>query len=290
MRILTSLTFLLASVAPAQNLFEKAPPQVEQALRERVAKFYQAHVDSKFRQADLLVAEDSKDSFFAMSKLTYKKFEFLKATYTDNFTKATVVTVVERDMIVRGNTFPSVKAPVTTTWKVIDGQWFWYVDEEASKHADTPMGRMNAGATEPARPAGMPADFSRMINDPARRAELVESIRNKVAISKTEITFPFRKSASETIDIANGLDGPIDVEMEMIGKVAGLTAKLGKPSVPAGGKIQVILKYVPGKEATGKATADKESPDKDGPKPSASLTIRVSQTGQTFKVAIAFNP
>ena len=275
-RLLASLIFGIAAVASAQNdLFDKAPPEVDQALRERVGKFYQAHVNAKFRQADLVVAEDSKDEFFGMAKPVYKKFEVIKATYSEGFTKATVVTVVERDMVLRGNTFP-VKAPVTTTWKVIDGQWFWYVDPEAIKHSETPMGKMNAGPTDNTRPPGMPADFSRMINDPTKRAELVESIRNKVSIDKTEVLLPLDKASSQTIEISNALEGPIQVEMEMLGKVPGLTAKLDKSEVAAGGKISVQVNFAPGEELTSK--------------PSAALTIHVVQTAQVFNVTIRFTP
>ena len=46
-----------------EELFEKAPPHVDQTLRERVKIFYQAHVDGKFRVADTVVHEDSKDAF-----------------------------------------------------------------------------------------------------------------------------------------------------------------------------------------------------------------------------------
>jgi len=35
----------------AQELLEKAPPEVDDALRARVTKFYQAMVDGKFRAA-----------------------------------------------------------------------------------------------------------------------------------------------------------------------------------------------------------------------------------------------
>ena len=273
-RTLTGLTLGFAVLANAQSdIFDKAPPQVEQALKQRVAKFYQAHVDAKFRQADLLVAEESKDEFFGMAKLVYKKFEFLKATYSDNFTKAAVVTVVDREMNIRGNIYP-VHAPVTTTWKVIDGQWYWYLDPEGSKHAETPMGKMNAGPVDNSRPAGMPADFSRMINDPAKRAELAESIRNKVSVNKTELTLPLDKASSDSIEISNGLDGPMRIEMEIVGKVPGFTAKIDKTEVPAGQKIGIQVNFTPGAELP--------------PNPSASLMIQIVQTTQVFNIPVRF--
>ncbi|MBM3775494.1 MAG: hypothetical protein FJW37_10065, partial [Acidobacteria bacterium] len=62
-RPLTCL-FMATAVAAAQapsDLFEKAPPEIDRALRERAARFYQAHVDGQFRKAEALIVEDSKD-------------------------------------------------------------------------------------------------------------------------------------------------------------------------------------------------------------------------------------
>ena len=65
------LVLLLGGIALAQeagNIFEKAPPEVDEALRARITRFYQAFIDGKFRLADALVADDSKDVFFAAEK------------------------------------------------------------------------------------------------------------------------------------------------------------------------------------------------------------------------------
>src|ERR1700724_3603210 len=89
--------FALASCLLAQrpaDLFSKAPPEVDEALRARVAKFYQAHVDGKPRRAEELVAEDTKDYFYTARKPQYLSFQIIKIDYTDTFTKATVTTMV----------------------------------------------------------------------------------------------------------------------------------------------------------------------------------------------------
>jgi hypothetical protein len=64
------------------DLFQKAPPEVDEALRARVTKFYQAHVDGKYRLADEVVAEDSKDAFFEARKPRYRKFELSRIIMT----------------------------------------------------------------------------------------------------------------------------------------------------------------------------------------------------------------
>ena len=50
------------------DLFNQAPPDVDQALRARVNKFYQAHVDGKPRTAMPIVAEDTQDLWFDTDK------------------------------------------------------------------------------------------------------------------------------------------------------------------------------------------------------------------------------
>src|ERR1700682_756304 len=95
MKLLNLCLFLIAwALASGQDnsdLFEKAPPPIDEALRARVTQFYQAFTSGKFREAYPLVAEDSQDAFFAASKDTLKSCEILRIRYSDNFTKADVV-------------------------------------------------------------------------------------------------------------------------------------------------------------------------------------------------------
>ena len=94
------LSGLAAFGQNASDVFDKAPPAIDEALRARVGKFYRAFVAGKFKQAYLLVADDSQDKFFELSKDEYKSFEIIKINYSENFTKAAVVTAVEERMAV----------------------------------------------------------------------------------------------------------------------------------------------------------------------------------------------
>ena len=47
---------------------EASPPEVEQALCARIGEFYQDQVGGKFRQAEALVAEETKDYFYSASQ------------------------------------------------------------------------------------------------------------------------------------------------------------------------------------------------------------------------------
>ena len=92
--------FVSCAVVAAQtkptDVFEKAPPDVDNALRERVAKFFQAHIEGKFRQAEAVIAEDSKDFYYNMEKQRYLGFEIVRINYSENFTKAAALSLRSR--------------------------------------------------------------------------------------------------------------------------------------------------------------------------------------------------
>src|ERR1044071_8557991 len=99
----------LFAQAPA-DLFQKAPPAVDQALRERIARFYQLHVDSKFRQAESLVAEDSNDFFYSTNKPMSLAFEIKNIPYSD--TSAMAKAAVRTTMVVMAQGFLGKPVPV----------------------------------------------------------------------------------------------------------------------------------------------------------------------------------
>src|SRR3984893_18862048 len=97
------LPLLVSALAqtPA-DLFAKAPPDVDEALRARISKFYQAHVDGKPRRAEEMVAEDSKDYFYGRKKPKSLSFEIGKIEYSKDFTEARAIVVVETYVPVLG--------------------------------------------------------------------------------------------------------------------------------------------------------------------------------------------
>ena len=52
-----------------------ASPEVDQAPCARLSEFYQDHVDGKFRHAEAVVAEETKDYFYSTSKPRYLSYE-----------------------------------------------------------------------------------------------------------------------------------------------------------------------------------------------------------------------
>src|ERR1700693_4980386 len=104
--LLVILISCAAAYAQTSDLFDKAPPDVDEALRARITIFYTAQVTGKYHDALKVVAEESLDDFMGLSKDTYKGCEISKISYSDNFTKATAVTACKGEYRWHGNHMP----------------------------------------------------------------------------------------------------------------------------------------------------------------------------------------
>ena len=107
------------------------PPGVEEALRERVRPFYQAHVDEKYRKAYDVVADDSKDAFITATKPRYDGFEIQKIVFSSDYTTAAVTTEIHTTFQFWGRSTPE-KTTEDSYWKMVDGQWYWYIPPPAA--------------------------------------------------------------------------------------------------------------------------------------------------------------
>lgn len=241
--------------SPAE-LFEKAPPQLDNALRARVTKFYQSHVEGKFRVADQVVAEDSKDAFFAANKTRFKAFEITKITYSDQFTKARVLTTCDSEFLA-GATLVPVKMPITTLWKLVDGEWFWYV-EPRSEVIETPFGKMSAGK-------GGSAAF-------ANRMPSAATILGQVTVDRTEVKLSSYEPASAEVTVSNRMPGAISLSLSY-NKFPGFEARLDRKDVAGGESAKILIECKP---------ADK------APKPTLTLELRVDPTGRTIPIRVVF--
>lgn len=255
---------LLAAVACAQapsDLFEKAPPQVDEALRARVSKFYQAHVDGKPRLADRYVAEDSKDAFFEADKNHYKGFEITKITYEEQFTRARVVTTCDSMMLVGARPM-EVKMPVTTLWKLVDGEWFWYTVPRGDSIA-SPFGRMTAGKGE-----GGSASF---VN--RSPAEVAAEILKQVKVDRNEVKLSSYEPASAEVTVSNQMPGSINLSLDYAG-FAGFKATLDRKSIGSGETARIRLECKPANKAA---------------KPTLTVRLMVEPTGQAIPIRVTFS-
>jgi hypothetical protein len=248
------------------DVFQKAPPHIDEALRARVSAFLQAHVDGKYRIANELVADDSKDAYFAMEKRRFLSFEILRIDYTDNFTKATVVAMVEVNWRPSPR-FPNtrMKPPYKMLWKAEpDGQWYWYT--ENTGEWETPFGKMKVPGTGGEQ------------NDPA--ATVIEQLRNmdgkailnQVKANKTDVALRCYEASTDTVEVTNNMQGAVSLRVEGT-PVVGLEIKLDRDELKAGETARVTFAYTP--------------PTKES-KPPAVAVIRVDPIGHALRFNVNF--
>jgi hypothetical protein len=243
----------LAAAAFAQDpadLFNRAPADVDQALRARITLFFHYHVTGEHRKAEELVAEDTKDYFYDGNKPRYLSFEIGKIDYSDGYTKAKAMVTVKMPVMLPGFNGKVMAIPSPSYWKLIDGKWYWYVDT-AMRNA-SPMGEMKPG---PPTADGAPP-----------RPVIATNLQELFAQVKADKGAVEVKAGSpDRIVITNGMIGPIDLTVE--GKIDGIEAAFDRAEIKPGEKATLTVKAAD--EAKGGA-----------------LTVRVQQTGQTLPVQV----
>jgi hypothetical protein len=280
LRLLLPSLLVVSALAqtPAADLLKKAPPEVEEALRKRVGIFYQAHVDAKWRVADAVVAEESKDAFFAAPKPKINKFEIVRINWDPDFKKATVVVGCHQDWFLHGEKVPVV-TPITTTWRLENNDWYWWVDPVAQEAAvrKTPFGTMTPGPPSgslqnQALPA-VPPDLARAMKDAAGREQILQGVLRQVSFSKLGLTLPSAEVASETIVLKNGSPGEVSVDMQIEGAFAGLTIELDRTKLGANETANILVRH---------------EPRNANPKPQVILRFTIKPTGQITTIPIQF--
>jgi len=232
---------LLQAFCFAQHAVESSetpPPGVEEALRKRIASFYQAHVDGKFREAFDLVAEESKDDYFTAQKERYKDYSIMKIEYSENFTKAKAVVACGKDLATLGTSF-HVKAPIISHWKLVDGQWYWYKIKTAG--AATPFGVMQPGP--------------QVTKDAAvtKRAPMVRNLQKLAIVDKTEVKLKASEASSDQVIVSNSLPGVVSLSVDYRGDPA-LEVKLDRQDLRPQEKATMSFHWNPS-QAPKKATS-----------------------------------
>ncbi len=245
----------LTALHAQADLFKQAPSDVDQALRARVTKFYQAYVDGKHRTVMALVAEDTQDLWFDSDKPKYISYELLTIKYADDFRKAHVTIIVEQEMRQRFGNLVS-KVPMTTTWRIDDGQWVYYVDKAVRGTKVTPFGTMKAGPGGDGSQSGL-----------SRLTERSQIARG-VWLDKSEVHL----GQSDEVVVTNNLPGEVHLTIE-IDKFEGLTGELEQPVLAPNGKAKVRIAFTGSRK------------DSMGP---LQARILVKETQQSIPVNIKF--
>jgi hypothetical protein len=234
------------------DLFNRPPADVDQALRARISEFYQDHVDGKFRQAEALVAEDTKDFFYSGNKPKYLSFEIRRIDYSEGYTRAKATVLCEQYVLMPGFADKPLKVPVPSLWKLVDGQWYWYVDPESLRHS--PFGKMTPGTVGGSTDIKIP------------KLEEMKFIFTQVKADKTAVSL--KAGESDQVTISNSAQGPMSISI--MGAPPGVEVKLDRMDLKSGEK--ALLTFRAGADA----------------KPGI-LSIRVEQTNQVIPIQVSIN-
>jgi len=256
-----SLAALFASAAAfAQQdmgaLFDKAPPEVDRALRARITEFYDYHVKGDTLSALDLVAKDTRQYFFDTAKPRFINFEIQRIKYDAGFTHAISTVEVERAVMLPGFDGEVMKMAVVDEWKIDNGAWRWWVDP--AKRNLTPFSQKPA-TPGPMANAKVHASSASIQTNMDEVYALVQTDKNAVSL---------KPGASDAVLIGNGMTGPVTAQV--VSKPKGVDVSLSAKDIGPSAKITVTVK----------AAADAESGD---------LVVRIDPIGKliTIQVAVA---
>jgi hypothetical protein len=265
--------FLGLAQTPAEPA-EKAPPAVDQALRARVEQYYHAFMEGKFKDAYLLVTEDSQNAFMEADKDQYKACETIKIRYEDKFTKATVVESCKTDWVWHGIRTPTT-FPITSNWKIVDGKWFWfYVRPKVMPFPFSPTGFIPIPSEAAmARDAAIPKDMQKA----------ARNILSEIKLDKEAVNLLPDQTSQDVIHIHNGMPGEIQLQMDKLA-IPGLKISLGKSKLEANEDTTLTFEY--DLSSSDIACIDCAKKIKGTP----FVALHVIPTGQIFNILITFGP
>lgn len=250
---------------------QSAPPVVDQALRARVNEFFGYHVTGEFRKAYDLVADDTKDYYFAVQKNTFISFKIVDVKYSDDWTRATVRVDGTRKIRIRPE-FPetTIVQPMPTTWKIENGKWVWYVDK--STILPTPMSNGPHPTPAPSQPD---ADGSPKLPDLSDKGlqNMAQEILKQSNVNKPNVVLEWSRECSETITFHNGQQGYVKAFIDPGTTIEGFSAKIDKENVAANQDATVTVHWTPGKAQPPQALVVK---------------VIVQPTDQVFPIVVSF--
>lgn len=240
--------------APEVRIPESAaPPEVNQALRERVTGFYENHTGSVKRRAIDYVAEDTQDFYFGAKKTVYTKVSIKKIEYTSkNFDRADVTVDASYMMTVETQSFETSQSSVTT-WKIEDGKWYWTHDQSAADFNPMSIFSSAAGAAAVKPQAGdaaakPPVDLKNM-SIAEMVAQQQRTILQQSKLDKDTVEFVAGQAGEQQVSLFNGFSGDVSLQIEGGSPVSGVAVTADKTTLHAKENGIVRFKYNPPSDA-----------------------------------------
>lgn len=263
------LSGFIAFGQDSSDLFQKAPPAIDDALRARVNEFYTDFIAGKFKAAYALVADDSEDKFFELSKDQYKSCEIIRINYSDQFTKATVITSCKTDWRWHGVSTMTT-FPLTSTWEVIDGQWFWhYTKPTVVPSPFSPTGYIPVPKDTPENQVSVLPSV----------ADAAKGILSKIGVDKNTVRLSSSVPSEDIVHLRNDMPGEVSVEIQAP-QMPGLKVSLGKTTLEAHEETAVLFQWQPDTKCADCAKRITARP---------TVQIRIAPTAQVFPITVLFD-
>jgi hypothetical protein len=244
--------FAQTDVPPA----ETPPAEVDQALRARVNEFYILMQNHEYRKGEAMIAEDTKDYYYAGSKPEIHQFEVLSIEYSGHFTHAKVTTRCSQPLVVAGFPPGEISLKIPTLWKIDNGNWYLYEDPEKIHNPSGLQTKIQSAVNEAAAKTAQLSMPKEIPQDPS-------FVLGKVQVDKAQVELA--PGTATPITISNGSAGLITLELGY--PLKGIEAKLDRTDVAGGEKAVLTL------------TAGKE------PSP-GTFYLRVVQTGEAIRILV----
>jgi hypothetical protein len=211
----------------------QAPADAAKALRDRVELFFSYHVGTLNRRAFDLVAEDTKDYYFASGKNQLLGYKVLELKFAPGFTKALVKVETTQTWRVQ-ELSTQVTTPANTTWVIEDGKWMWHYDLPGEKpHMATPMGlsaatpkteiaKVNADGT-------LPEGFAKPENLMAQSMTILD----QASVDQSSLAFTMGTKQEQIVTLRNNYSGPVSLQLSGTSGLIGFTFRLEKSDLAA---------------------------------------------------------
>lgn len=257
---------LLCLNLPAQTLasrLNKPPAGVEEALRDRIMRFFALQSEGKFRQGESFVCEDSKDAYYDSYKNRWTSVAIISFTWEDSFQTGKVLVSLGTELKTLAGTIPA-NYPLTTIWKVQNGNWCYYVPPVETTQAPSPFGTMKPGPTSP--------DGDLAMN--RRVLPTVSDFAGRIRVSKSSLNVLAYEDSTDSLDIQNGLGGIIKLRI-YAPEMPGLKWTLSTAELKQNEKAALTVVYKP---------VDRSN------KTPFNLNIEVEPSGGMMTIPVVFAP
>jgi len=262
-------------LSAAAAVGQEAPADVDKALRDRVDLFFRYHVEggASLRKAMEMVADDTKDDYFASGKPQVLKYEILGIEYAQDFTQARVTVDVSRNVMIVTEVV-EMTLPMRTTWKIEDGKWVFYQDHNALRTTPWTDVTTRTSTPDPNSPIAPLPDLSK----PNALVDLADNILRPSSVDKQSVTLRWGQASEDQVIFLNGYPG-VDLELGGVPEIPGLTIAVEKVTLKAkeNGVVQFRYTPPPGFDAT------------LPPPPPFTVRLGIVPFNQVFRIGVSFS-